>query len=144
MAIDNLFDNVKVAPPQDQLEKKEAGEDPGVAYLESKDLNSDSKVDGTQAKSEDLNPDNAVEGTQVKNKDLNSDSAVEGTQAKSEDLNSDNAVEDIQSPDKAESKSKDPDDLDTGTTAESTVEQFCFCKGGEYGLMIQCENCSEW
>ena len=112
MAIDNLFDNVKVAPPQDQLEDKEAGDDPGVTSLESKDLNSD----------------NAVENTQVKSKDLNSDSAVE----------------DSQCPDKAESNSKDSDDLDSGATAESTVEQFCFCKGGEYGLMIQCENCSEW
>ena len=65
---------------------------------------------------------------------------------KSKDLNSDNAVEHTQHPNKAESNSKDPGDLDpvATDTAEINEEQFCFCKGGEYGLMIQCENCSEW
>ena len=96
MAMDNLFDKVKVASPQDEHGEKKAVEDPVVGSLKSKDLNSDK------------------------------------------------AVEDVQSPDEGESNSKDPGDLDPGATAEGNEEQFCFCKGGEYGLMIQCENCSEW
>ncbi|XP_063686235.1 uncharacterized protein LOC134819996 isoform X2 [Bolinopsis microptera] len=28
--------------------------------------------------------------------------------------------------------------------AEDTAEEFCSCRGEEYGLMVQCEKCSEW
>ena len=94
MAIDNLVDIVKLAPPHDERKKKNPVSDPGVSSLKSIDTVSDR--------------------------------------------------EEIQSPDKPESTSKDSGDLDSGTAAASTEEQFCFCKGGEYGLMIQCENCSEW
>ena len=33
---------------------------------------------------------------------------------------------------------------DAEDAAEGVVEEFCFCGGEEYGLMVQCENCSEW
>ena len=36
------------------------------------------------------------------------------------------------------------DSEDTGSVAGGREEQFCFCRGEEYGLMIQCESCSEW
>ena len=44
----------------------------------------------------------------------------------------------------AEDAAEDATEVATEDAAEGIVEEFCFCGGEEYGLMVQCENCSEW
>ena len=68
---------------------------------------------------------------------------VTSTKTKEVAVTSSGISEDVSSVE-ASGAAKDAAEDATEDAAEGVVEEFCFCGGEEYGLMVQCENCSEW